>query len=64
MWPLFNAVQFLVYIALYQISLTDDLRLVMKELKRIFLGEFFDDLHISDRIIRTFGGEPNDHGPD
>ena len=64
MWPLFNAVQFLVYIALWQVNLTDNLRIVMKELKRIFLGEFFDDLQISDKIVRFFGGEPNYHGPD
>ena len=36
----------------------------MKELKRIFLGEFFDDLQISDRIVQICGGEPHDHGPD
>ena len=46
MWILINTVQFIVYMSLWQIGFEDLLRIFLKELKRIVLAEFFDDLAV------------------
>ena len=47
MWSLLYAVQFIIYMSLWQIKVTELLRLTFKELKRIAFGEFIDDLGIA-----------------
>ena len=44
MWSLLNAMQFIIYISLWNIKVEGDLRIVLKELKRIAFGEFIDDI--------------------
>ena len=41
--------------SLWQIRTEDDLRIVLKELKRIAFGEFIDDLQLSSKITEAFG---------
>ena len=57
MWTVVYAMQFLVFIGMWQINYTNRLRFFLEELKRIALGEFFDDLGIEEKIIDLFGFE-------
>ena len=57
MWTVVYAMQFLVYIGMWQINYTNRLRFFLEELKRIALGEFLDDLGIEERLIDFFGFE-------
>ena len=41
--------------SLWQIRTEDDLRIVLKELKRIAFGEFIDDLQLASKITEVFG---------
>ena len=47
-WPLINTLQFVVFIALWNIKYPKNLRRVMHEIKRIALGEYLDDLELGD----------------
>ena len=51
---------------MWQIGYSNRLRFFFKELKRIALGEFLDDLGLEERIIAFFGfEEPEDNdGPE
>ena len=51
MWALIYAMQFLVYVGMWQINYPKRLQFFFKELKRIALGEFVDDLGIEPRVI-------------
>lgn len=51
MWTLIYALQFLVYIGLWQIAYENRLQFFFFELKRVALGEFMDDIGIEERII-------------
>ena len=44
LWILLHIMQFLCYIGLWQINQPDLIRITLYELKRITLGEYFDDL--------------------
>ena len=46
MWILINALQFLVYISIWMITLPNELRISLNTVKSIVLGEFIDDLEI------------------
>lgn len=46
MWVLINTIQFFVYISIWKIQMPDMLRIVLKEIRRAALGEFFDDLDL------------------
>ena len=50
MWILINTVQFIVYMSLWQINYEPVLRVFFRELKRIVLAEFFDDLAICQKV--------------
>ena len=54
MWGLVNTMQFLVYISRWQVALSPRPRITLKELRRVILGEFFDDLDLS-KITSTLG---------
>ena len=56
-WVLVNCVQFIVYMSMWQIKMTDKLKVASLELKRVTLGEFFDDLEISERVTSVLGME-------
>ena len=47
MWILVNTSQFLAFISMWAIQLPSLSRFLLNELKRIYLGEFLDDLEIS-----------------
>ena len=51
MWTLIYAMQFLVYIGMWNINYPHHLKFFFAELKRIALGEFVDDLGIEPRIL-------------
>ena len=51
MWSLIYAMQFLVYIGMWQIAYPKRLNFFFAELKRIALGEFVDDLGIEPRVL-------------
>ena len=55
MWSLINACQFIIYISLWQIKLSDKVRLMLNQLRRIVFGEFLDDLDIASKITEFFG---------
>ena len=66
MWTLIYAMQFLVFIGMWQIAFTNRLRFFFEELKRIALGEFLDDLGIEEKIIELIGFEEpyEENGPE
>lgn len=43
--------------SMWQIKVTDKLRIAQLELKRVTLGEFFDDLEIAERFDSIIGVE-------
>ena len=51
MWTLIYAMQFLVYIGMWNINYPRKLQFFFDELKRIALGEFVDDLGLEPRIL-------------
>ena len=55
MWILFNSTQFLVYIGMWQINYSSSIKTLFKETKRVYLGEYLDDLEIGQRISTAFG---------
>lgn len=59
-WVLVNCVQFIVYMSTWQIKMADKLRISSLELKRVTLGEFFDDLGIAERLNNLFGMQQQD----
>lgn len=44
MWVLINAAQFLVYIGMWSINYSTGIAVLVKEIKRIFQGEYLEDL--------------------
>ena len=64
MWILYNATQFLVFIGLWQINYSSRITVLFKETKRVFLGEYMDDLEIGQKVSNVFGIESyeNDDG--
>ena len=59
MWTLIYAMQFLVYIGMWQIAYPRRMQLFFEELKRIALGEFLDDLGLEEKVL-TFVGVGQD----
>ena len=55
MLNLIYILQFFVFIAVWQIDFPNLTKAVLKELRRIALGEFFDDLEIGKRLSNFFG---------
>lgn len=55
MWILILTVQFIVYMSLWQIEYTPLLTVFFKELKRIVLAEFFDDIPIGSWFADILG---------
>ena len=51
MWTMVYAMQFLVFIGMWQIGYTNRLRFFFEELKRIALGEFLDYLGLEERFF-------------
>ena len=66
MWILINSAQFLVFVGLWQISQPAIVRIFFKELKRVMMGEFIDDLDIAKHILEPLGIKTNDEstGPE
>ena len=60
MWILINTVQFIVYMSLWQINYERVLRIFFRELKRIVLAEFFDDLAIGKKLKEAIGISKDD----
>lgn len=59
MWILINAAQFLVYIGMWQINYSTRIGVLVKEIKRIFLGEYLEDLEIGHKMSSVLGIESN-----
>ena len=57
MWVLINTAQFLVYIGMWQIKFPATTRTLLNEAKRLFLGEYFDDLNIGENLGHAIGIE-------
>ena len=51
MWTLIYAMQFLVYIGMWQIAYPKRLQFFFDELKRIALGEFVDDVGLEEKVM-------------
>lgn len=46
MWTLINALQFFVYITMWQIQFPTSLQIVVGEIRRLTLGEYLEDLNV------------------
>ena len=57
MWSLLLASQFIVYISQWQIKYSTNLRVILKELRRISFGEFLDDFDFTTKVTSFFGIE-------
>ena len=57
MWILFNTVQFLVFIGMWQINYSRSIQVLLFEIKRIFLGEYIEDLEVGQKMSNAFGIE-------
>ena len=57
MWILLNALQFLVYIYMWNVRVSPICKVILVELKRITMGEYLDDLQIGNSILKMFGIE-------
>ena len=57
MWILFNTAQFLVYIGMWQINYSRPIQVLFFEIKRIFLGEYIEDLEVGQKMSNAFGIE-------
>ena len=55
LWILFNTAQFLVYIGMWQINYSRPIKVLFHEIKRIFLGEYIEDLEIGQNFSNTLG---------
>ena len=55
MWGLVNTMQFLILISKWQVPLSPRPRITLKELRRVILGEFFDDLDLGSKIASGLG---------
>jgi hypothetical protein len=55
MWILLGVIQFYVYIGVWRLELTKILQIILKEFKRVALGEFMDDLNISSKAMDWLG---------
>ena len=55
LWTLILTLQFLTYIAAWQIRYPPMMRMILYKLRVITLGEFLDDLQIGDRISKVIG---------
>ena len=60
MWTLIYAMQFLVYIGMWNINYPKKLQFFFYELKRVALGEFVDDLGLEPRILDLLNVEEYD----
>ena len=58
MWVLILTLQFYVYIGTWQIRYPWMLTFLLRELKRIALGEFVDDLELGNKVRLFFSFEP------
>ena len=54
-WILILVLQFLVYIAIWQIRFPPSTNLLLFELRRIVLGEFMEDLSLGDSLSESLG---------
>ena len=50
MWILVNSTQYFVFIALWQVSYSKLIKVVNKEIRRVSLGEYLNDLEIGKNI--------------
>lgn len=57
MWVLILTLQYFVFIAVWNIRYPNITRFMLYELRKISLGEFFDDLELSKTIPEFFGIE-------
>ena len=55
MWILLGIIQFYVYIGVWRLDLTNIMQIILKEFKRVALGEFMDDLDISTKAMDLLG---------
>ena len=55
MWGLVNTMQFLVYISMWQVTLSSRPRVTLSGLKMVIFGEFLDDLDLANRLASWFG---------
>ena len=60
MWILINTSQFLVFIGVWQIKFSIRTRAMLAEFKRIYLGEFIDDLKIGEKMMKAFEVDEED----
>ena len=60
MWVLLNNIQLFIFIGMWQVSWPDFSNTVLLELKRIALGEFFDDLKFGREASKSFGMDPGE----
>eukprot|EP00353_Schmidingerella_taraikaensis_P012373 CAMPEP_0185571574 /NCGR_PEP_ID=MMETSP0434-20130131/3613_1 /TAXON_ID=626734 ORGANISM="Favella taraikaensis, Strain Fe Narragansett Bay" /NCGR_SAMPLE_ID=MMETSP0434 /ASSEMBLY_ACC=CAM_ASM_000379 /LENGTH=362 /DNA_ID=CAMNT_0028187075 /DNA_START=218 /DNA_END=1303 /DNA_ORIENTATION=+ len=54
MWIFILTLQFLLYIAIWKINLPEITRIVLFELRKVALGEFFDNIPIGDELAKFF----------
>ena len=54
MWILINSTQYLVYIGMWQINYSNRTSVLFKQIKRVFLGEYLDELEMSKKISEAF----------
>lgn len=54
MWILILTLQFLVYMAIWQVNYSPLTQLVLYELRKIALGEYLDDLEIGKWLSEAF----------
>jgi len=50
MWTLILTLQFVLYIAVWQINFPQETRLVLFELRKVALGEFMDNIPFGDTL--------------
>ena len=60
MWVLLNNFQLFIFIGMWQVSWPDFSNTVLKELKRIALGEFFDDIDFGRDASESLGMDPGE----
>ena len=55
MWVLINVLQFLVYISMWQIRYPTLIKFLLFQMRKIALGEFMDDLTITEDVTESIG---------
>ena len=54
MYSLINALQFVVTMVIWKISFGNTLRIILFQLRKVVLGEFFDDMDIGNTLADFF----------